>query len=118
MKRIVLVVIIGAVLLMIGCSTAYVSLLRSEFSKEGTSNGVYYGTNEYPCVYPATRISMFIEVPTWWCVSSTSLGRDYKKWLWPIGAPLSIVDVGVSIVTDTIMLPYDYMTSKSSKNNE
>lgn len=118
MKRTTLAAIIGALTLISGCATAYVSHLRSEFLEDGASYGIYYGDEEYPCIYPATRIAMLIEVPTWWWWSNTSLGRDYEIWLWPLGAPLSIVDVGVSMVTDTIMLPYDYLTTKRNKNNE
>jgi len=98
-----------------GCATGYVASLRSEYADEGIAHGVYYGKDEYPCVYPATRIAVLVEVPTWWYPSNTEIGKGYEAWLWPIGAPLSIVDVVCSIATDTIMLPYDYHTKRMAR---
>lgn len=98
-----------------GCATAYVSSLRSEYAEKGMVEGVFYGEREYPCVYPATRIAATVEIPTWWWPSKTSIGRLYEAWLWPIGAPLSLVDVVCSIASDTIMLPYDFCKERESR---
>ena len=91
-----------------GCATAYVSKLRCEYADDGRVDGVFFGELEYPCIFPATRIATTVEIPTWWCPSETRVGRLYEAWLWPIGAPLSLVDVVCSIVSDAIILPYDY----------
>ena len=108
MKHSMATFIVGMMTLMCGgCATSYVAMLRGEYSDNGKVCGVYYGNEEYPCLYPATRISLFVEIPTWWCPSGTEIGRGYVTWLWPIGAPLSVVDAVCSITTDTIMLPYD-----------
>lgn len=112
MKRMIHIALIGVLTTFGGCATAYVANLRSEFAAEGKAYGVYYGDEEYPCLYPATRIAAAVEVPTWWWPSKTSIGRGYKSWLWPLGAILSVVDVPCSVVTDTIMLPYDYRNTR------
>lgn len=118
MKREILLATVLSLLLIGGCSTAYVANLRSEYSDTDEIYGVYYGDEEYPCIYPATRIAVLVEVPAWWWPSETSLGRGYEAWLWPIGAPLSIVDIACSIVTDTIMLPYDCHKMSRNAGNE
>lgn len=108
MKRIINIVLIWIIPMISGCATAYVAHLRSEYSSDGKAYGVYYGDEEYPCLYPATRIAAAVEVPTWWWPTKTSSGSGYESWLWPFGAILSVADVPCSVVTDTIMLPYDY----------
>lgn len=118
MKRVVSIAIIFALSLIGGCATAYVANLRSEYSDKGVVDGVYYGEDEYPCIYPATKISLLVEVPTWWWPSETEIGRGYEAWLWPIGAPLSLIDVVCSISTDTIMLPYDWNKISRKVSNE
>lgn len=118
MKKVAAIAIICFLSLIEGCATAYVANLRSEYSDKGEIYGVYHGDDEYPCIYPATRISLLVEVPTWWWPSETEIGRGYEAWLWPIGAPLSIVDVVCSIATDTIMLPYDYHNRKPEEDLE
>lgn len=112
MKRIIYITIIGIIPILAGCATAYVAQLRSEYSSDWKVYGVYYGDEEYPCLYPATRIAAAVEVPTWWWPSKTSIGRGYEAWIWPIGAILSVADVPCSFVTDTIMLPYDYRKTR------
>ena len=118
MKMLAVIVAYCSYLLIGGCATAYVSNLRQEYSANGEAFGVYYGEDEYPRLYPATRIAVFVELPTWWWPSDTEIGRGYEAWLWPIGAPLSIVDVFCSIATDTIMLPYDYSKVKGKDADE
>lgn len=118
MKRVLYITLIGMLVSAGGCATSYVAHLRHEYSHEGKSYGVYYGDEEYPCLYPATRIAVLVEVPTWWWFSKTDIGRGYEAWLWPLGAPISIVDVFVSVLSDTVMLPYDYKVSEDNKANK
>lgn len=115
MNRGLSIILIGMLVVLCGCATSYVAHLRHEFLNEGKTYGVYYGEDEYPCLYPATRISAMVEVPTWWWFSKTDIGRGYEAWLWPLGAPLSIVDVFVSVLSDTVMLPYDYKVLEDNK---
>ena len=112
-----LAIVIGIICLLVGgCATGYIAGLRHEFAKDGVAKGVYFDEKEYPSVYPATRIAVFVEIPTWWWPRKTELEKGYASWLWPIGAPLSIVDVVCSIVSDTVMLPYDTITTKRGKD--
>ena len=101
-----------------GCATGYAVSLRNEFSDEGKVHGVYFGEKEYPCIYPATKIAVRVEIPTWWWVSKTEIGRGYEVWLWPLGAPLSLADVALSVVTDTVMFPYDLSKVRSKRDTE
>ena len=112
MKNISEIVIAIMMVLCEGCATCYVAHLRKEYRESGVSEGVYYGRKEYPSSYPATRIALLVEVPTWWWPSETEIGRGYEAWLWPIGAPMSLVDVLCSVVSDTVMLPYDFIKAR------
>lgn len=107
MHRIILNSLFILILPLCGCSTCYVASLRSEFNDSGHCIGLYYGINEYPSVFLSTRVSLCIEIPAWWWPSNTRIGREYQLALWPIGAILSVADLPISVLTDTIMLPYD-----------
>lgn len=102
---------------LLGCATAYVATLRSEYATNGRIHGVHKGDSEYPTLYPATQIAATVEVPSWWLPSDIEIGTEYKLYLWPIGAVGSLVDVPISIVTDTIMLPYDAYQIPSKEAN-
>lgn len=97
----------GMIFLSCGCATLYVADSRSEYNDQGNVIGIFAGDREYPRVYPATYIATMVEIPTWWSPRHLQLERKYQLYLWPLGAPLSVVDVGISLTTDTIMLPYD-----------
>ena len=98
---------ISLTIMVSGCATAYISLLRGEYAATGMADGIYYGHEEYPRIYPASFIAVTEEIPAWWWVSKNDLERDYKYLFWIFGAPFSLVDLPISIVSDTIMLPYD-----------
>ena len=114
----VAVIILILVFLFSGCSTCYVSLLRHEYNENGVVEGVYHGTEEYPTVFPATRIAAGVEVPVWWWPSDMKLGRDYQRMLWPFGALLSLVDVPISLLSDLVMLPYDILKTTAKETVE
>lgn len=109
------VLILVVVFLLSGCSTCYVALLRHEFNEKGYVDGIYYGKSEYPVVYPATRIASMVEVPSWWEPSDIRFARDFQLLFWPFGAVMSLVDVPLSIVSDTCMLPYDIVKVSNLK---
>lgn len=84
-----------------GCATVYVTALRSEYVCTGASDGVYLGRREYPRAYPATWVSAVREVPAW-----CSLDGGVTLW-WVLSAGFSVLDLGVSAMTDTVCLPFD-----------
>ena len=92
-----------------GCATAYVNELRHEYRETGRSVGVYGKNDRYPSVYHATWVSACVEVPTWCSPfrERSKMEKDYWKRLCVFGIPMSLVDVPLSIVTDTVMCPYD-----------
>ena len=101
-----------AVMSLGGCATLYVAGMRSDYDGERRVTGIYGGKDVYPSCYHATWVAASEEMPGWWCPSDYEWGREYQAALWPLGAVFSIVDVGVSVVTDTVMLPLDaYRTS-------
>lgn len=108
MHRVLLYTLLAMMPSLCGCSTCYVASLRSEFNDSGNAAGLYFGENEYPSLFLATKVSLCVEIPTWWWPSNTRIGREYQLALWPIGAILSVVDLPISIVTDIVMLPYDW----------
>lgn len=118
MRRMTAIFMMMLMVMSVGCATAYVAVLRSEYSESGKVCGVYYGDSEYPRIYPSLMIATCIEIPTWWWISETDIGRGYEAWLWPIGAPLSLVDVFVSCITDTVMIPYDYNQIRKKSKDE
>lgn len=89
-----------------GCSTVYVAHLRQEYNEKGRAYGIYYGEDEYPRAYPATRLSTTVVIPSmipcWDGMLSSA-----RFWFGPINIPLSIADFAVSVVSDTVMFPYD-----------
>lgn len=107
--------ILALVLLLSGCATCYVAVLRSEYSEKGYVDGAYRGRDEYPDLYPATKIATTVEVPSWWWPSNIRIARNYQLLLWPLGAVMSVVDVPISIVSDTCMLPYDMVKVSNHK---
>lgn len=116
-NMLIAIVILGLVVLCSsGCSTCYVGLLRSEYNAEGKATGLYFGEGEYPSRYLATRVSATIEVPYWWWIGEGEGIDWYKVVLWPIGAPFALIDVPLSIVSDTIMLPYDVLREEGYRS--
>ena len=109
-------VILVVVFLICGCSTCYVSILRSEYHEDGKALGIYNGYDEYPSLYPATKVTTTIEIPSWWWPSKMRIVRSYQIGLWPVGVVFSLVDLPVSIATDTFMFPYDL--TNTIKNDE
>lgn len=97
------VLILTIVFLLSGCATGYATIIRDEYNEQGYVRGVYYGEEEYPAVFPATKIATMIEVPRWWGIGS--IEKNFV--IWPIGATFALLDVPVSILTDVAMLPYD-----------
>ena len=105
------ILLLVIVFLVSGCSTCYVAALRYEYNERGYVDGVYYGRDEYPTVFPATRIAAAVEIPHWWSSGRVGIARNYQLMFWPFGAALSLADVPISMVTDTCMLPYDLAMS-------
>lgn len=98
-----------------GCATAYMIEIRGEYASCGKAEGIYHGEEEYPRAYPATFICATEEIPAWWWASGNSLEREYKYAFWILGAPLSLIDLPISVITDTAMLPYDIKQIKEKK---
>lgn len=110
------------VLLTVGCASGYAGTLRAEHASTGRVVGVYKGQEEYPTVYPASRIALGVEVPTWVYVELEDIGI-HTPFMWPIGTTCTIADIGISFCTDTVMLPYDIMqidieARKKEKNHD
>lgn len=112
------VLILILVFLFSGCSTCYVALLRHEYNKNGVAEGVYHGKEEYPALFPATRIAVGVEIQTWWSPSDMKLGRDYQRMLWPFGAVMALIDVPISVISDLVMLPYDILKTSAKETVE
>lgn len=98
-----------------GCATLYVSGMRSDYDGERRVIGIYGKGDVYPSCYHATWVVFREELPSWWWPSEYEWGRAYQMSIWPIGAVFSVVDVGISAVTDTVMLPYDAYEACSLK---
>lgn len=103
------IVVLTIVFFLSGCATGYATLLRHEYSTTGECYGVYRGEKEYPALFPATRTACSVEVVYWWGISDADEYDLYKLYLWPIGAVCSLADVPISLASDTIMFPYDYL---------
>lgn len=101
-----------------GCATAYISELRKEYKQYGQSYGIYEGRKEYPRVFPATHIAVKEEVPSWWKPSILRGRSSYELWVWPLGVTLSLSDVPISLVTDVVMLPYDWHKTKKHEEEK
>lgn len=93
--------------LLSGCASLYMAEMRGDYNDDGKTVGLYGIADRYPSVYCATKIAVLVEIPTWWWPGDMELVRKYQVWLWPFGAVLSIADVPMSLVSDTVMLPYD-----------
>lgn len=97
-----------------GCATGYATIIRSEYS-EGKGKDIQ---EEYPRVYPACRIVVEREIPTWVYISGWKELEWYSPIMWPIGVIGTTSDMCISLVTDTLALPYDgYQTTKNPKGN-
>ena len=97
-----------------GCATGYATLLRTEYS-EGKET---VDKNEYPKVYPATRVVIGREIPTWVYISGWEELEWYSPIMWPIGFLGTTSDMCISLVVDTLALPYDgFQTTKNPKGN-
>ena len=95
-------------LLLNGCSTLYVMNKRQEWKDKRENTSIYGDGDVYPALYRATYITYAEEIPTWWWpFNKTDPSKSYIASFWLIGAPLSIVDLPISMVSDTLMLPYD-----------
>jgi uncharacterized protein YceK len=92
-----------------------VAVLRSEYSDNGKIHGIYFGEEEYPAIYPATKIAVKVEMPRWWLPGMLRQQEEYRLLLWPFGMVLSTADIPLSIATDTIMLPYDLTNTALSE---
>lgn len=101
-------VVLGIGLFLLGgCATGYAMAMRSEHNETGKYCELYNWIDEYPSCFPATKMATMVEVPTW-IVRSV---YDDVGWTTPVMFPLGLVftvaDIGISLCTDIVMLPYD-----------
>lgn len=101
-----------------GCSSIYMAKVRDEWSETKTCAG-WYADDEYPSVYGATKVAICEELCTWWNINSYYVGNLSFFYLYPLGMIGSLCDIPISIVTDTVMLPYDiYMITSKPEEKE
>ena len=119
----ILASILGFMFLMFlcqGCSTTYAMDTRKEWRETGTNVPLYGFADSYPSVYPATLINTTVSIPLWfWPFDTDGFELEYLLCLWPVGAALTLIDLPISIVSDTIMLPHDvYHVVKGEQKND
>lgn len=97
-----------------GCATGYATIIRVEHS-EGKGKEI---REEYPRVYPACKVVVEREIPTWVYISGWEEIEWYSPIMWPIGVLGTTSDMCISLVVDTLALPYDgFQTTKNPKGN-
>jgi uncharacterized protein YceK len=96
-----------ALLICGGCATGYVHNKRTEWNSTHRNTSVYGDFDRYPAVYRATCIAAAVEIPTWWWPPKHDYTGSYHYVFCIFGMPLSLIDLPISVVTDTLMFPYD-----------
>lgn len=97
-----------------GCATGYATIIRVEHSEGKVSDR----SEEYPIVYPACKVVVEREIPTWVYISGWEELEWYSPIMWPIGVLGTTSDMCISLVVDTLALPYDgFQTTKNPKGN-
>lgn len=92
----------------IGCASLYVATMRNEFGATKKEVKGWYGDGDvYPSLYHSTYIASAVEVPIWVCGGDDPLDGAYiRKFRW-VGIPCAVIDVPISLMLDTLMLPMD-----------
>jgi hypothetical protein len=108
MRRIIFQVVVGLLPLLIGgCATGYSCLLRAEYAISGHGIGLYEGVDEYPSLYPGTKMVCMVEIPTWVYVSDVSQLGWHSIIILPCGVALTTVDLLITASMETLLFPYD-----------
>lgn len=97
-----------------GCATGYATIIRAEHSEGKLTDR----SAEYPRVYPASKLVVEREIPTWVYISGWEELEWYSPIMWPIGVLGTTSDMCISLVVDTLALPYDgFQTTKNPKGD-